>query len=62
MGIDIDFVDFGNEDDVQSKLKSGNGKIKLFWLETPTNPTLILLIWWGDMLEVVRRLYLTSTN
>ena len=40
MGIDVDFVDFGNEDEVQSKLKSGDGKIKLFWLETPTNPTL----------------------
>lgn len=40
MGIDVDFVDFGNEDEVQLKLKSADGKIKLFWLETPTNPTL----------------------
>ena len=40
MGIDVDFVDFGKEDEVQSKLKTSDGKIKLFWLETPTNPTL----------------------
>ena len=39
MGIDVDFVDFNNKEEVESKLKSG-GKIKLIWLETPTNPTL----------------------
>ena len=49
MGIDVDFVDFG-DDDAVSKIVSpssdeeggggGGGKTKLLWLETPTNPTL----------------------
>lgn len=48
MGISIDFVDFHDEASVRSKLEDdktnnindGGTKIKLFWLETPTNPTL----------------------
>jgi cystathionine gamma-lyase len=47
MGIDVDFVDFGNDDAVKSMISSdgeggggGGGKTKLLWLETPTNPTL----------------------
>mmetsp|Transcript_25256 Transcript_25256/g.50890 ORF Transcript_25256/g.50890 Transcript_25256/m.50890 type:complete len:449 (-) Transcript_25256:669-2015(-) len=44
MGIEIDFVDFHDESLVQTKVNSGieseDGNVKLFWLETPTNPTL----------------------
>ncbi len=44
MGIEIDFVDFHDESLVKSKINSGyeskDGNVKLFWLETPTNPTL----------------------
>ena len=44
MGIDVDFVDFGNDDAVKSMISSdgegGGGATKLLWLETPTNPTL----------------------
>jgi len=38
MGIDIDFLDFNDEELMKNKLQ--NCKPKLFWLETPTNPTL----------------------
>jgi len=38
MGISFDFVDFRDEKLVREKLRSR--KIKLIWLETPTNPTL----------------------
>jgi cystathionine gamma-lyase len=38
MGIDIDFLDFNDDDIMVEKLQSCNPK--LFWLETPTNPTL----------------------
>jgi cystathionine gamma-lyase len=38
MDIDIDFLDFNDDDVMKDKLQSCNPK--LFWLETPTNPTL----------------------
>lgn len=38
MGIEIDFLDFTNNDLMKEKLQES--KPKLFWLETPTNPTL----------------------
>jgi cystathionine gamma-lyase len=38
MGIEIDFLDFTNNDLMKEKLQGC--KPKLFWLETPTNPTL----------------------
>ena len=39
MNISFDFVDFSNEQgSLEAKLKEG--KTKLLWLETPTNPTL----------------------
>ena len=38
MGITFDFVDFNDRGLLESKLKEG--KTKLVWLETPTNPTL----------------------
>jgi cystathionine gamma-lyase len=40
MGIDIDFIDFSDEKAILSKIVSDEGKTKLLWLETPTNPTL----------------------
>jgi len=40
MGIEIDFVDFNNNEAVLSKLVAAGDKTKLIWLETPTNPTL----------------------
>jgi len=40
MGIEIDFVDFGDNQAVLSKMLTGGDKTKLLWLETPTNPTL----------------------
>ena len=40
MGIDVDFVDFSDNQAVLSKLLASEGKTKLVWLETPTNPTL----------------------
>mmetsp|Transcript_13933 Transcript_13933/g.26570 ORF Transcript_13933/g.26570 Transcript_13933/m.26570 type:complete len:483 (+) Transcript_13933:320-1768(+) len=40
MGIEIDFVDFSNNQAVLSKMLTGGDKTKLLWLETPTNPTL----------------------
>ena len=39
MGIAIDFIDFNNEELMKNKLQE-ECKPKLFWLETPTNPTL----------------------
>lgn len=39
MGIAIDFLDFNNEELMKNKLRD-ECKPKLFWLETPTNPTL----------------------
>ena len=39
-GINIDFVDFNDDEVVLSKIVSDKGKTKLLWLETPTNPTL----------------------
>ncbi|KAL3800200.1 hypothetical protein HJC23_001121 [Cyclotella cryptica] len=38
MGIDIEFLDFNNDEVMKEKLQFGCPK--LFWLETPTNPTL----------------------
>lgn len=38
MGIEIDFLDFADKDLMKSKLQECQPK--LFWLETPTNPTL----------------------
>ena len=38
MGIDIEFLDFNDEEVMKDKLQGC--KPKLFWLETPTNPTL----------------------
>lgn len=40
MGIEVDFVDFSDNQAVLSKILSAEGKTKLLWLETPTNPTL----------------------
>eukprot|EP00956_Cyclotella_meneghiniana_P007371 scaffold10055_cov63-Cyclotella_meneghiniana.AAC.3 len=40
MGIDIDFLDFNDEVLMKNKLQDDECKPKLFWLETPTNPTL----------------------
>lgn len=40
MGIDVDFVDFNDHQAVLSKMLTAEGKTKLVWLETPTNPTL----------------------
>ncbi|KAL7488120.1 hypothetical protein ACHAW6_013724 [Cyclotella cf. meneghiniana] len=38
MAIDVDFLDFNDDDIMKEKLQACNPK--LFWLETPTNPTL----------------------
>ena len=40
MGIDVDFVDFNDSEAVVAKLLADADRTKLFWLETPTNPTL----------------------
>ncbi|KAL9182093.1 hypothetical protein ACHAXT_012436 [Thalassiosira profunda] len=40
MAIDIDFVDFSDNEAMLGKLLPDASKSKLFWLETPTNPTL----------------------
>ena len=40
MGIEVDFVDFNDNEAVLGKLLSDAAKTKLIWLETPTNPTL----------------------
>lgn len=40
MGIEVEFCDFDDLEVVEENLKSGEGKTKLIWLETPTNPTL----------------------
>ncbi|KAL9178335.1 hypothetical protein ACHAXT_001763 [Thalassiosira profunda] len=40
MAIDIDFVDFSDNEAMLGKLLADASKTKLFWLETPTNPTL----------------------
>ncbi len=43
MNIKVHFLDFDDPDMVQEQLKSceeANAPAKLFWLETPTNPTL----------------------
>ena len=37
MGIEVNFVDFSDDDAVSSKV---DDRTKLLWLETPTNPTL----------------------
>lgn len=40
MGIKVDFVDFSDNEAMVGKLLSDAQETKLFWLETPTNPTL----------------------
>ena len=40
MGIEVDFVDFHDNQAVLSKILTAEGKTKMIWLETPTNPTL----------------------
>ena len=40
MNIDVDFCDMSDNSSVLGKLLHAEGKIKLFWVETPTNPTL----------------------
>eukprot|EP00581_Thalassiosira_minuscula_P008080 CAMPEP_0183704382 /NCGR_PEP_ID=MMETSP0737-20130205/1713_1 /TAXON_ID=385413 /ORGANISM="Thalassiosira miniscula, Strain CCMP1093" /LENGTH=478 /DNA_ID=CAMNT_0025931225 /DNA_START=141 /DNA_END=1577 /DNA_ORIENTATION=- len=40
MGINVDFVDFSDNQAVLSKMLHEGEKTKLLWLETPTNPTL----------------------
>jgi len=40
MGIEVDFVDFNDDEAVRGKMISDKGKTKLLWLKTPTNSTL----------------------
>lgn len=40
MGIEVDFVDFDDNQAVLGKLLADADRTKLIWLETPTNPTL----------------------
>lgn len=46
MGIDVEFVDFSDLSLLQKKLieDEGGKKTKLLWLETPTNPTLKVIL------------------
>ena len=39
-GMNITFVDFAVENALETRLIEGGGKVKLVWLETPTNPLL----------------------
>mmetsp|Transcript_21230 Transcript_21230/g.24124 ORF Transcript_21230/g.24124 Transcript_21230/m.24124 type:complete len:207 (+) Transcript_21230:191-811(+) len=40
MGINVDFIDFGDLNLMERTIEEKEDKTKLLWLETPTNPTL----------------------